>query len=78
MTSKEKAKAAKNKMRVMLKNASIKLLEETWQLTEKMSPWQFYHEGGTIIRGLVMDELEKRYPEKFDQWLENEDFGVFA
>lgn len=78
MTSKEKAKAAKNKMRVMLKNASIKLLEETWQLTEKMPPWQFYHEGGTIIRELVMDELENRYPEKFDQWLENEDFGVFA
>lgn len=78
MTASEKAKAAKDKMRVMLKNASIKLLEETWHLTDEMSPWQFYHEGGTIIRELVMDELENRFPEKFDQWLENEDFGVFA
>ena len=49
---------------------STEQLLDQWELTEHM-------EGPNVptMRGWYMDELEKRFPEQFDRWLEesNED-----
>ena len=49
---------------------STEQLLDQWELTEHM-------EGPNVptVRGWYMDELENRFPEQFDRWLEesNED-----
>lgn len=49
---------------------STEQLLDQWELTEHM-------DGPNVptVRGWYMDELEKRFPEQFDRWLEesNED-----
>nr|DAK90419.1 MAG TPA: hypothetical protein [Caudoviricetes sp.] len=42
----------------------------TWESTEKYDKenWAAQH----MLRGWCMDEIEKRYPEGFDKWLDQE------
>lgn len=52
-----------------VKNASTKQLLMLWDLTESMdrSPEL------PIVRGWLMDELEARDPEGFDEWMDSDD-----
>lgn len=56
--------------RKMIAAHSTEQLLDQWELTEHM-------EGSNVptMRGWYMDELENRFPEQFDRWLEesNED-----
>ena len=63
-------RSAGERARKMIAAQSTEQLLDQWELTEHM-------EGPNVptVRGWYMDELEKRFPEQFDRWLEesNED-----
>lgn len=58
---------AEEKARKMLKSMSTEKLLEQWELTTDNNDENIY-----TVRGWLMDEIESRYPEAFDKWL-NED-----
>ena len=70
-----KAEKAKKMMRAMIAAASLDLIIQAYKESEKQEIMV-----GAVIREVIMDELEKRYPEKFDEWLwdDNNDFAIFA
>lgn len=49
----------------ILANMSMDNLVETFRMTEQMKG-----EHVPIVRGWIMDELEKRNPDGFDKWLD--------
>lgn len=52
----------------VLKNSSTEKLLDLWELTDRMKPTQEV----TTVRGWLMDEIERRNPEGFDTWLEQD------
>ena len=70
-----KAEEAKAKMAAMLKAATLKQLELAWKASDACDFKQ-----GAILREAVGKELERRFPEKFDEWLwdDESDFSIFA
>lgn len=40
-----------------------------WEITEKYDKENWAAQ--TMLRGWCMDEIEKRYPEGFDEWLDS-------
>lgn len=73
---KMKAKSKAEKMlKVALIGCTLKQLELAWKATD--TPGIATLEDA-ILRGAIMDELETRYPEKFEEWLDNENFAIFA
>lgn len=61
MTATEKAQA-------LLSKQSTKDLIAQFELTETVNDSNVY-----IVRGWIMDELEKRNPEAFDKWIDSEE-----
>ena len=56
-----------DKARELLKTRTDDQLIEIWELTEKAP----YSRELIITRGWIMDEMERRFPEAFNNWLEN-------
>ena len=46
---------------------STEQLLDQWEATSAMTDLE-----APILRGWFMDELEKRFPEQFDKWLDSE------
>lgn len=61
MTAREKATAK-------IATLTAEQLFSCWEMTEHLS----ISEETAITRGWLMDEIEKRYPEGFDAWLDQE------
>lgn len=61
MTATEKATAK-------IANLTAEQLFNCWEMTEHLS----ISAETAITRGWLMDEIEKRYPEGFDAWLDQE------
>lgn len=51
----------------MLKTYSLEKLIELWDLTENMNGPEV-----PTVRGWLMDEIEKRNPDGFDAWLDQD------
>lgn len=51
----------------MLKAYSLEKLCELWDLTESMNGPEV-----PVVRGWLMDEIEKRNPDGFDAWLDQD------
>lgn len=51
----------------MLKTYSLEKLCELWDLTENMNGPEV-----PVVRGWLMDEIEKRNPDGFDAWLDQD------
>jgi hypothetical protein len=60
--------AQEKKAREMIARVSMETLLNTWELTAEM----LCGLEVSMLRGWLMDELEKRNPEAFDKWLEGE------
>ena len=61
-------KNAENKARSMLSRLSLEQLIKEFDMTEGM-PASFEL---SMVRGWIMDELEKRNPTAYDKWLDME------
>lgn len=57
---------AESKARAMIAELKIQDIIEQFELTEKMA----VNEEVARVRGWLMDELESRNPEAFDNWLD--------
>lgn len=55
------------KAAAVIKSMKTRQLIETFILTDSINDSNVY-----IVRGWIMDELERRNPEAFDAWLESE------
>lgn len=64
MTATEKIAIAK------IANLTDDQLFATWEITEKYD--RENHMAQVMLRGWCMDEIEKRYPEGFDEWLDSD------
>lgn len=53
--------------RETLKNSSLEKLLDLWELTDKMNGPQV-----PTVRGWLMDEIERRNPDGFDAWLDQD------
>ncbi len=60
--------AAEMKVRKMLEGMTTTQLLDQFELTGNM-----IGEHIPTVRGWYMDEIEKRYPEAFDKWLDEEE-----
>ena len=58
-----------SKQENLLKTRTDKELLEGWKLISS----QPMTEEIPIVRGWYMDEIERRFPKEFDNWLESED-----
>ena len=54
--------------RKMIAKLSLPKLLDQWELTATTKD-----ENINIVRGWLMDELEKRNPEAFDKWIDSEE-----
>lgn len=63
----EKAKRAEERARKMLANAQLADLLDEWELTTGISGLEI-----AVVRGWLLDELERRNPEAFYAWLDGE------
>lgn len=54
-------------VRETLKNSSLEKLLDLWELTDKMNGLQV-----STVRGWLMDEIERRNPDGFDAWLDQD------
>ena len=50
--------------------AKIAALTATWESTEKHDRENYMAQ--VMLRGWCMDEIEKRYPAGFDEWLDSD------
>ena len=57
---------AEMKARKMIAGLSVKSLVEQFELTEVIED-----ESISMVRGWLMDELEKRDPKAFDKWMDD-------
>lgn len=55
------------KAREILKASTDAVLINQWELTSISN-----NENISIVRGWLMDEIERRYPEEFNKWLDSE------
>ncbi len=53
----------------ILEKISDKQLIEVWEEIDKKEPSKQIF----IVRGLLMDEIEKRWPVEFEKWIDNTD-----
>ena len=53
--------------RETLKNSSLEKLLDLWELTDKMNGPQV-----PTVRGWLMDEIERRHPDGFDAWMDQD------
>ena len=62
------------KIKEILKGATIEQLRAYWLISKTEDFWT-----GAVMRDMIMLELEKRDPEKFENWLQDEksDFSIF-
>ena len=68
-------KELKEKMMKVAENLNLEGLKELWEKTNRMGR----DAGCLALRDVVMTILENRYgEEKFDEWLDTEDFEIFA
>ena len=59
----------RNEATALLKRISLDEILEAWESTTKRTePW----ENIVTVRGWLMDEIERREPEAFNEWLEME------
>ena len=49
----------------------IKRILDRFEMTETMND-----PAVSIMRGWYMDEIEKRYPQEFDKWLDTDDMAI--
>lgn len=56
------------KAREMISNLTLPELLDEWELTLNINTAEIH-----IVRGWLMDELEKRNPVAFDKWLESDE-----
>lgn len=63
-----------DKIKKILKSSSVDQLKAHWIISKTED---FF--TGAVIRDLIMVELERRDPEKFEIWLKDEksDFSIF-
>lgn len=54
--------------RKTIEGMKIENILDQFELTTSMTGLQV-----ATVRGWLMDEIEKRYPEAFDKWLDSED-----
>jgi len=66
-----KAKNLENTAIKLIQNLSLKKLCESFELTNKIDG-----DSVPVVRCWLMDELERRNPEKFMQWLETEEIEL--
>ncbi len=57
---------AEEKARFLIACRTMKQLIEDFEMTETNNDQYIY-----IVRGWIMDELEKRDPEAFDKWIDS-------
>lgn len=57
---------AEEKARKMIAGLSVKSLVEQFELTNEVTG-----ENVSVVRGWLMDELEKRDPKAFDKWIDD-------
>ena len=58
---------AEKNARKMIGEMKIDRIIDLWETTSKSN-----NENCPIVRGWLMDEIEKRYPEQFDKWLDGD------
>ena len=58
---------AEQKAREMISNLTLGELLDEWELTTTNNSPEI-----SIVRGWLMDELEKRNPEAFEKWLDED------
>lgn len=58
---------AEQKARNLVGSLTTEQLLDQWEATSAMTDLE-----APILRGWFMDELEKRFPEQFDKWLDSE------
>lgn len=64
----------KEKMMNLVRGLDVKGLESLWNKTNEMK----LEDGAAVLREAVMDRLEELDAEKFELWLDDEDFTRFA
>lgn len=62
------AQELNRKAEAMIKGLSTEALLEYWMMTSTIND-----PGIPTVRGWIMDEIEARFPEQYDRWLESED-----
>ena len=68
---------AEQKLQQHVTRATLEQLELSWDASHLTENFMV----GAIIRTAITNELERRYPEKFDDWLwsdNTDDFSIFA
>ena len=58
---------AEERARRMIAGLSTERLLEQWELTTDNNDENIY-----TVRGWLMDEIERRYPEAFEKWLDED------
>ena len=69
MLDRELTEAEKSARSLISKLPTEQLLDQ-WELTTEMAMTE---PGAPGLRGWIMDELEKRNPEGFDKWLDDDE-----
>lgn len=67
MMTLEKENAAMSKAQTMIRKSSTKQLLMVWEMTTTSND-----ENIPMVRGWLMDELERRDPEGFNAWLDGD------
>lgn len=62
------AQELNRKAEKMIKGLTTKALLEYWTMTTTMND-----PGIPTVRGWIMNEIEARFPETYDKWLESDD-----
>lgn len=55
----------------LIATLDIKRILDLFEMTETMDD-----PAVSIMRGWYMDEIEKRYPQEFDKWLDTDDMAI--
>lgn len=58
---------AERTARNLIKGMSTEKLIEQWEATTENNDMEI-----STVRGWLMDEIENRYPEAFDEWLDSD------
>jgi len=65
------AKEFENTAIKSIRSLSLQILCESFELTNEIDS-----DSIPVVRGWLMDELERRNPERFMEWLETENFEL--
>lgn len=58
-----------------IRNLTLETLCDSYEITNTIEECEDFR-NVAVVRGWLMDELERRYPEKFLQWLETENIEL--